>query len=106
MSDAELDTDVELDEIEEIDEIEDGDLAPTAVAVLTHIVKSIVDDPEAVTVDADDSGRRLTLNVRVGEGDLGRVIGRRGRTASSIRTVARAAASKDGVDIDVEFLDD
>jgi predicted RNA-binding protein YlqC (UPF0109 family) len=104
VSDAELDTDVELDEIEVFED--DGELAPTAVAVLTHIVKSIVDDPEAVTVDADDSGRRLTLNVRVGEGDLGRVIGRRGRTASSIRTVARAAASKDGVDIDVEFLDD
>ena len=80
--------------------------APTAVAVLTHIVKSIVDDPSAVTVEADDSGRRLTLNVRVGEGDLGRVIGRRGRTAASIRTVARAAASKDDVEIDIEFLDD
>ena len=79
--------------------------APTAVAVLTHIVKSIVDDPTAVTVEADDSGRRLTLNVRVGEGDLGRVIGRRGRTAASIRTVARAAASKDDVEIDIEFLD-
>ena len=104
MSDAELDTDVEIEEVEVYED--DDELAPTAVAVLTHIVKSIVDDPEAVTVDADDSGRRLTLNVRVGEGDLGRVIGRRGRTASSIRTVARAAASKDGVDIDVEFLDD
>lgn len=82
------------------------DVAPTAVAVLTHIVKSIVDDPEAVTVDVDESGRRTALNVRVGEGDLGRVIGRRGRTASSIRTVTRAAASKDDVDVDIEFLDD
>jgi predicted RNA-binding protein YlqC (UPF0109 family) len=74
--------------------------------VLTHIVKSLVDDPESVTVEVDDSGRRLTLNVRVGEGELGRVIGRRGRTAASIRTVARAAASKDDVDVDIEFLDD
>ena len=82
------------------------ELAPTAVAVLTHIVKSLVDDPDAVSVEVDDSGRRLTLNVRVGEGELGRVIGRRGRTASSIRTVARAAASKDDVDVDIEFLDD
>ncbi len=82
------------------------ELAPTAVAVLTHIVKSLVDDADAVDVEVDDSGRRLTLNVRVGEGELGRVIGRRGRTASSIRTVARAAASKDDVEIDIEFLDD
>jgi small subunit ribosomal protein S16 len=62
--------------------------------------------PDAVTVEVDDSGRRTTLNVRVGEGELGRVIGRRGRTAASIRTVTRAAASKDDVEIDIEFLDD
>jgi uncharacterized protein len=84
----------------------EDELAPTAVAVLTHIVKSLVDDTDAVSVEVDDSGRRLALNVRVGEGELGRVIGRRGRTASSIRTVTRAAASRDDVDVDVEFLDD
>lgn len=98
MSDVDTDTDTASESSDE--------LAPTAVAVLTHIVKSLVDDPDAVTVDVDDSGRRLTLNVRVGEGELGRVIGRRGRTAASIRTVARAAASKDDVDVDIEFLDD
>jgi hypothetical protein len=69
-------------------------------------VRSLVDDPDAVDVEVDDTGRRLTLNVRVGEGELGRVIGRRGRTAASIRTVTRAAASKDDVEIDIEFLDD
>jgi uncharacterized protein len=100
VSDVDTDTDTES-----WDESTD-ELAPTAVAVLTHIVKSLVDDPDAVTVEVDDSGRRPTLNVRVGEGELGRVIGRRGRTASSIRTVARAAASKDDVEIDIEFLDD
>ena len=99
MSDVETDGDV--------DAIEPSDgVAPTAVAVLTHLVKSLVDDAQSVTVEVDDSGRRPTLNVRVGEGELGRVIGRRGRTASSIRTVARAAASKDDVEIDIEFLDD
>jgi predicted RNA-binding protein YlqC (UPF0109 family) len=80
--------------------------APTAVAVLTHIVKSIVDHPESVVVEetsTDDGKHRL--DVRVGAGDLGRVIGRRGRTAASIRTVTRAAASKDGVELDIEFLD-
>ena len=98
MSDVDTDTDTASESSDE--------LAPTAVAVLTHIVKSLVDDADAVTVDVDDSGRRLTLNVRVGEGELGRVIGRRGRTAASIRTVARAAASKDDVEVDIEFLDD
>ncbi len=99
MSDVE--TDSGSDAVESSDEV-----APTAVAVLMHIVKSLVDDADSVTVEVDDSGRRPTLNVRVGEGELGRVIGRRGRTASSIRTVARAAASKDDVEIDIEFLDD
>ena len=79
--------------------------APTAVAVLTHIVKSIVDDPATVSVDEVVDGAKTRLDVRVGPGELGRVIGRRGKTAASIRTVARAAASKDGVDIDIEFLD-
>ena len=86
--------------------VDSGGQAPTAVAVLTHIVRSLVDHPDAVDVEVDDSGRRLTLNVRVGEGELGRVIGRRGRTAASIRSVTRAAASKDDVEIDIEFLDD
>jgi predicted RNA-binding protein YlqC (UPF0109 family) len=79
--------------------------APTAVAVLTHIVKSIVDNPDEVTVEEVTEDGKHRLDVRVADGDLGRVIGRRGRTAASIRTVTRAAASKDGATIDIEFLD-
>jgi predicted RNA-binding protein YlqC (UPF0109 family) len=84
---------------------DDGD-APTAVAVLTHIVSSIVDDPAAVQVETSESRGRVRLDVRVGPGDLGRVIGRRGRTAQSIRTVVRAAATRDDTDVDIEFVDD
>ncbi|CAN5851883.1 hypothetical protein BH24ACT6_BH24ACT6_04990 [soil metagenome] len=79
--------------------------APTASAVLTHILRSIVDDADAVQVDATDDGDRVRLDVRVGPGDLGRVIGRRGHTAQNVRTVVRAAATRDDVDVDVEFLD-
>lgn len=78
---------------------------PTAVAVLLHIVRSIVDDPEAVSVSESDGRNRVRLEVAVGPGDLGRVIGRRGRTAQSIRTLVRAAAVKDGRDVDVDFVD-
>ena len=79
--------------------------APTATAVLTHVVRSIVDDPEAVKVAAKESRGRIRLEVRVGPGDLGRVIGRRGRTAQSIRTLVRAAATRDDVEVDVDFAD-
>lgn len=79
--------------------------APVATAVLTHIVRSIVDEPGAVRVDGLEGSRRVKLEVRVGDGDLGRVIGRRGRTAQSIRTVVRAAATRDGVEVDVDFAD-
>ena len=84
----------------------DGTAAPVAAAVLAHVVRSIVDDPEAVRVDEASGRNRVKLEVSVGDGDLGRVIGRRGRTAQSIRTVVRAAATRDGVDVDVDFVDD
>jgi predicted RNA-binding protein YlqC (UPF0109 family) len=80
-------------------------LAPMATAVVTHIVKSIVDDPTLVVVETAEAKGRVRLDVRVGPGDLGRVIGRRGRTAQSIRTVVRAAAVRDGVEVDVDFVD-
>jgi uncharacterized protein len=91
------------------DDADDGNNtsdAPTAAAVLTHIVTSIVDDPDAVHVETSESRGRVRLDVRVGPGDLGRVIGRRGRTAQSIRTVVRAAAARDDTDVDIEFVDD
>ena len=79
--------------------------APTANAVLDHVVRGLVDDPDAVRIDTEQRGRRTILEVHVAPGELGRVIGRRGRTAQSIRTVVRAAASRDGVEVDVDFVD-
>lgn len=80
--------------------------APNAEAVLAYVVKQVVDAPDAVEVTTSE-GRRgtLQLDVRVGDGDMGRVIGKRGRIAQSIRTVVRAAAVKDGAQVDIEFVD-
>lgn len=88
------------------DVAEETSMVPHAKAALTHIVRSIVDEPDAVRVTETPMGERARLDVTVAEGELGRVIGRRGRTAASIRTVTRAAAVKDDVDIDIEFVDD
>lgn len=85
---------------------DDESMVPHARAALTHIVRSIVDEPDAVRVTETPLGGRARLDVTVAEGELGRVIGRRGRTAASIRTVTRAAAVRDDVDIDIEFVDD
>ena len=80
--------------------------APTAVAVCEYICRSIVSQPDEVSIEVDDDGDHVELTVTVGDGDTGRVIGRRGRTAQAIRAVVRAAAAKDGLEsIDVEFAD-
>ena len=79
--------------------------AASASAVLEYLARSVVDDPDGVDVDIDDSGSRVSLDVRVSDGDMGRVIGKRGRVANAIRTVVRAAAVQDGAEVDVEFVD-
>lgn len=79
--------------------------AAVAVAVLDYVVRALVEEPDAVRVEVDEGGRRTGLNVYVADGDMGRVIGKRGRVAQSIRAVVRAAAARDGIDVDVEFVD-
>ncbi|KIE49218.1 MAG: hypothetical protein MB53_05940 [marine actinobacterium MedAcidi-G2A] len=69
------------------------------------MVKSVVEKPDEVKIDIQNSDDQTTLAVKVGDGDMGRVIGRRGRIANAIRTVTRAAAVRDGVTISVEFID-
>lgn len=79
--------------------------ATHAVSVLEHVTRSLVEHPEGVRVAVEEAGDRLQLNVTVADGDMGRVIGKRGRMANAIRTVTRAAAVRDGVEVDVEFVD-
>ncbi|MPY94625.1 MAG: KH domain-containing protein [Acidimicrobiia bacterium] len=77
-----------------------------ASAVLTHIATSLVDDPDAVHLSTSElRGRKVRLSLRVAPNDLGRLIGRRGRVAASIRTVVGAAATRDGLDVEVEFAE-
>lgn len=68
---------------------------------LEHLVSGIVDHPDSVRVDARETSRGDTLEVRVHPEDLGRVIGRGGRTAQSLRTVIGSLADGDRVRIDV-----
>jgi predicted RNA-binding protein YlqC (UPF0109 family) len=70
---------------------------------LSHLVRGIVDHPEDVHVEERSGRRGTSLNVSVHPDDMGRVIGRSGRTATALRTVIAAVNSGRGVRID--FLD-
>jgi uncharacterized protein len=71
---------------------------------LEHLVKGIVDHPEDVTVDLVGNRRGKTLEVRVHPDDLGKVIGRGGRTAKALRTVMSGVGGR-GVRVDVVDTD-
>jgi predicted RNA-binding protein YlqC (UPF0109 family) len=76
-----------------------------AQAVLLYLVRNLVDDPDAIAVHTSETRHGIKLSVRVAPGDMGKVIGRRGRVAQSIRSVVRAAGAKDGVDVVVDIVD-
>jgi uncharacterized protein len=71
---------------------------------LEHLVKGIVDHPEEVTVDLLSNRRGKTLEVRVHPDDLGKVIGRGGRTAKALRTVITGVGGR-GLRVDVVDTD-
>lgn len=74
--------------------------------VVGYIVRQIVEHPDEVDVTLLEQGPdEVVAEVRTAKGDLGRVIGRRGRVARAIRTVAQAAADEEGLSAGVEFVD-
>jgi predicted RNA-binding protein YlqC (UPF0109 family) len=135
LDDEELEDEEGLDEVEQLDaddlddesstarpparagaprrgEEDDGFGAPgnrseggAARAVLEHIARSIVDDPDAVVVDVAPGRSGVKLSLHVAPGDMGRIIGRRGRVAQAMRTVVRAAAASEGGDAVVDIVD-
>lgn len=76
-----------------------------ARAVLEYVARSIVEDAEAVVVRAEDDRRGLVLRLSVAPDDVGRIIGRRGRVAQSLRAVVRAAAAREGLEVTVDIVD-
>jgi predicted RNA-binding protein YlqC (UPF0109 family) len=73
-------------------------------AALEHLVRGIVDHPDAVRVDMQSGRRGRTLQVRVHPDDLGKVIGRGGRTARALRTVMAGVGGR-GLRVDVVDVD-
>jgi predicted RNA-binding protein YlqC (UPF0109 family) len=73
--------------------------------VLEYVAKHLVDDPEAVEVTVVEGERSVILQLRVAPDDMGKVIGKGGRTARAIRSVVRAAGTRQGVSTLVEIVE-
>lgn len=73
--------------------------------LLTYIAQHLVDDPDQVSVEAVMNGDTMTLQLRVAQEDMGKVIGRQGRIAKEIRTLVKAAGLRENMRTSVDILD-
>lgn len=112
----------EVDEVDDVDDVDDGDLddvdegnegnqrtavdGGTPLAVLTYLARALSNDPDSVVINTEERRGGVRLNLHVSPDDMGRVIGRRGRTAQAIRTLVNVAGAKDGVQATVDIVDD
>ena len=102
--DVNLDEDANRDE--DVNEGSSGtEGAETATAVLEFIAKSLAEDPSAVSIEVSERHDKVVLSLSVGPNDMGRIIGRRGRTAQAIRALVGAAGARDGVTTSVDIVD-
>jgi len=74
-------------------------------AVLDYLARSIVDDQDAVRIEVDSVPGGVILRLHVAPDDMGKVIGKRGRVAQSVRTLVRAAGAREGVNVNVDIVD-
>ena len=73
--------------------------------LLLYMAKNLVDDPDSVTVTELEGEDGKVLELRVAEGDMGKVIGRQGRIAKEIRTIIKTVAQRSGDKVTVEIVD-
>ena len=109
----EFDDGNDVDDVDEVDD--DGNEGNesnhatgggTPLGVLNYLARSLSNDPDAVVIDTEERRGGLRLSLHVAPDDMGRVIGRRGRTAQAIRTLVNVAGAKDGVQASVDIVDD
>jgi predicted RNA-binding protein YlqC (UPF0109 family) len=80
--------------------------ASSALGVLTYLARSLADEPDSVVVETEQRRGSFVLRVHLAPEDMGRVIGRRGRTAQAIRTLVAAAGAREGTQVSVDIVDD
>ena len=73
--------------------------------LLTYLIQNLVDHPDEVSVTERASGSETVFEVRVADGDMGKVIGRQGRIIKDVRVLMKAVAQRKGKKVSVEVLD-
>lgn len=73
--------------------------------LLNDIASALVDKPDEISIDEEQSGDEVTLYLSVADGDMGKVIGKHGRIAKAIRLVMKAAANSSDRRVNVEIVD-
>jgi len=73
--------------------------------LLSYIARNLVDNPDEVTVTEKKTDAETVFEVRVADGDMGKIIGRQGRIVKEIRILMRAVAQRQGKTVSVEIMD-
>ena len=74
--------------------------------VLELIIASLVDNKDQISIEETSNEKSIEFKVKVAESDMGKVIGKQGRVAKSIRTVLKSVAGKEGKKVNVEFVEE
>ncbi|HSQ34112.1 MAG TPA: KH domain-containing protein [Peptostreptococcaceae bacterium] len=72
--------------------------------LVLNIARALVDNPDAVSVEEIENNNEIILKLRVGQEDMGKVIGKQGRIAKAIRTVVKSAANREQKRVTVEIV--
>ncbi|MDQ3492837.1 MAG: KH domain-containing protein [Chloroflexota bacterium] len=76
----------------------------SAPELVEYVARSLVDDPEAVSVEVHDEDGATVIELHVAEEDMGKVIGRNGSVAKAMRTLLKVVATRQGEDISLEIV--
>jgi uncharacterized protein len=76
----------------------------SAVELVEFVAKSLVDEPDAVQVELIDEGDGRVIELRVAEGDMGKVIGRNGSVAKAMRTLLKVVSAREGESVSLEIV--
>ncbi len=103
--DEEFDDDEFDDDEDEIGAEGNRIIGARARAVVEHVAASIVDEPDALDVEMDESKGEVTLSIHASSSDMGRLIGKRGRVIQALRQLVRAAGAADDVRASVDVVE-